>query len=95
MQDLSWAAICCNNHKLYHKRLRSQVVGDWNDLKSKVRESADSNRSYQALEEVGVKPNVWFKVKVRNEHNAELEKIQVAEAGHGHGHAATEDKKSH
>ena len=71
------------------------VVGDWNDLKSKVRESADSNRSYQALEEVGVKPNVWFKVKVRNEHNAELEKIQVAEAGHGHGHAATEDKKSH
>jgi molybdopterin-containing oxidoreductase family iron-sulfur binding subunit len=71
------------------------VVGDWNDLKSKVRESADSNRSYQALEEVGVKPNVWFKVKVRNEHNAELEKIQVAEAGHGHGHAESEDKKSH
>jgi molybdopterin-containing oxidoreductase family iron-sulfur binding subunit len=71
------------------------VVGDWNDLKSNLRVSADSDRSYQALEEVGVKPNVWYKVKVRNEQNEELTKIQVAEAGHGHGHAKSGEKKSH
>jgi len=56
------------------------IVGDWNDLKSMVRTSSSDNRAYQALEEVGVKPNVWYKVKVRNEENAELAKYQVAEA---------------
>jgi molybdopterin-containing oxidoreductase family iron-sulfur binding subunit len=71
------------------------IVGDWNDIKSMVRKSADDSRSYQALEEVGVKPNVWFKVKVRNEHNAALEKLQVAEAHHGGHGAHGEEKKSH
>lgn len=52
------------------------IVGDWNDLKSMVRESSEDTRAYQALEEVGVKPNVWFKVKVRNEKNELLKKIQ-------------------
>jgi molybdopterin-containing oxidoreductase family iron-sulfur binding subunit len=51
-----------------------------------VRKSSDDTRAYQALEEVGVKPNVWYKVKVRNEKNTELEKVQVvketAHAGH-------------
>jgi len=42
------------------------IFGDWNDSESQVRKSADSDRAYQALEEVGVKPNIWFKVKVRN-----------------------------
>ena len=42
-----------------------------------VRESADDKRSYQALEEVGVKPNVWFKVKVRNEENKILSALQT------------------
>lgn len=52
------------------------IVGDWNDIKSMVRKSADDKkRAYQALEEVGVKPNIWYKVKVRNEHNAELDKL--------------------
>jgi molybdopterin-containing oxidoreductase family iron-sulfur binding subunit len=54
------------------------IVGDWNDIKSLVRTSSSDNRAYQALEEVGVKPNVWYKVKVRNEENAELAKHQVA-----------------
>lgn len=43
------------------------TVGDWNDNSSNVYKSAEDKRSYQALEEVGIKPNVWYKVKVRNE----------------------------
>ena len=67
------------------------IVGDWNDVNSKVRKSSSDDRAYQALEEVGVKPNIWYKVKVRNEHNAELNKLQkeaVAEHHEAHGHAA-------
>jgi molybdopterin-containing oxidoreductase family iron-sulfur binding subunit len=72
------------------------VVGDWNDVNSKIRKSSENKRAYQALEEVGVKPNVWFKVKVRNEKNDLLAKLQVAKAPHhevsadGHG-----DNKNH
>ena len=72
------------------------IVGDWNDLKSMVRTSSSDNRAYQALEEVGVKPNVWYKVKVRNEKNDELAKLQVSEAHHGgHGEAHGEKKNHH
>ena len=53
------------------------IVGDWNDVKSKIRTCSEDKRSYQALEEVGVKPNVWYKVKVRNEENDLLAKLQV------------------
>ena len=42
------------------------VFGDLNDKKSKVRGLATSDRSYHMLEEVGVKPNVNYLVKVRN-----------------------------
>lgn len=63
------------------------IVGDWNDSESAIRKSADGQRSYQALEEIGVKPNVWFKVKVRNEENSLLDKLQEEEAHHG-GHEA-------
>jgi molybdopterin-containing oxidoreductase family iron-sulfur binding subunit len=71
------------------------IVGDWNDVKSMVRTSSEDTRAYQALEEIGVKPNVWFKVKVRNEKNDLLTKLQVTENHHeapakGHG-----EKKSH
>jgi len=72
------------------------IVGDWNDIKSKVRTSSSDNRAYQALEEVGVQPNVWYKVKVRNEENATLAKLQVAEeahGGHAKGHSAHHGKK--
>ena len=42
------------------------TFGDWNDPDSKIREVSGSDRAYQALEEVGVKPNIWYQVKVRN-----------------------------
>lgn len=42
------------------------TFGDWNDEGSAIRKSSESDRAYQSLEEVGVKPNVWYKVKVRN-----------------------------
>jgi len=61
------------------------IVGDWNDPNSKIRKSADHKRSYQALEEIGVKPNMWYKVKVRNEENDILASIQLAkEAKNSH-----------
>ena len=59
--------------------------GDWNDVNSEIRKSTEDSRAYQALEEIGVKPNVWFKVKVRNEDNASLAALQT---GHHGGHAA-------
>ena len=76
------------------------TVGDWNDVNSKVRKSSEDNRAYQALEEVGTKPNIWYKVKVRNEDNKELASLQVNEEtahhsqseGHSEGHG---DNKSH
>jgi molybdopterin-containing oxidoreductase family iron-sulfur binding subunit len=64
------------------------IVGDWNDIKSNIRKSSEDKRSYQALEEIGVKPNIWYKVKVRNEENLDLNKLQVAEV-------KVEHKKAH
>jgi len=46
------------------------------------------------VEEVGVRPNIWYKVKVRNEKNDVLDALQVAEGHHaakGHGN----NKKHH
>jgi MoCo/4Fe-4S cofactor protein with predicted Tat translocation signal len=64
------------------------TVGDWNDTESMVRKSSQGDRAYQVLEEVGTKPNIWYKVKVRNEENAALEAIQTAhDSGHGDAHA--------
>lgn len=64
------------------------VVGDWNDVNSAVRKGSEENRSYQALEEIGVKPNMWYKTRVRNDENAALAKAQVekvkAEVKHEH-----------
>ena len=40
--------------------------GDWNDKDSLIRKDSQSDRAYQALEEVGVKPNIWYQLKVRN-----------------------------
>ena len=67
------------------------VFGDWNDTKSEIRKSSEDKRSYHALEEVGVKPNVWYKVKVRNEKNAILEE-QAAEIAK---ELAFEEKEAH
>ncbi len=77
------------------------TVGDWNDTHSAVRKSADDKRSYQALEEVGVKPNVWFKVKVRNEANEALSKLQKEKhheeehSDKGHGEHGKKKEKAH
>jgi molybdopterin-containing oxidoreductase family iron-sulfur binding subunit len=40
--------------------------GDLNDENSKVRAEEEDKRSYHALDEIGVRPNVSYKVKVRN-----------------------------
>jgi molybdopterin-containing oxidoreductase family iron-sulfur binding subunit len=71
------------------------VFGDWNDVNSKIRKVSGDKRSYQALEEVGVKPNVWYQVKIRNNENAELDRL-AAEAHHGshEAHAGKHESKS-
>ena len=61
------------------------IVGDWNDIKSAVYSSSKNDRSYQALEEVGIKPNVWYKMKVRNEENDLLASLQVEKPVAHHG----------
>lgn len=66
------------------------IVGDWNDVASKVRSSSEDKRSYQALEEIGIKPNMWYKVKVRNEENELLDDLQVVKETAHHG-----EKKGH
>ena len=64
-----------------------------------VRKGSQDKRAYQALEEVGVKPNVWYKVKVRNEENKDLDALQVAKepahASHGEGHGEGHEENSH
>ena len=68
------------------------IVGDWNVPESMVRKSSQEDRAYQVLEEVGTKPNIWYKVKVRNEHNEALSAQQVAHDEHGsHDEHATEE----
>jgi molybdopterin-containing oxidoreductase family iron-sulfur binding subunit len=68
------------------------IVGDWNDPESAIRKSSEDKRAYQALEEIGVKPNIWYKVKVRNEANELLAGIQqkaednAHHGGHGESH---------
>jgi molybdopterin-containing oxidoreductase family iron-sulfur binding subunit len=67
------------------------TFGDWNDESSEVRrltdpkaENAQADRAYQALEEIGVKPNVWYQVKVRNvEESAEVAHADAGTEGHG------------
>ena len=40
--------------------------GDLNDTRSTVRAVSENNRAYHALEEIGVKPNIFYMTKVRN-----------------------------
>ena len=42
------------------------TFGDLNDNASEVRATYDNNRTYHALEEVGIQPNVAYLTKVRN-----------------------------
>ena len=67
------------------------TFGDWNDNESMIRKSSEEKRAYQALEEIGIKPNIWYKMKVRNEVNEELAAIQTAHGSHGGGEHGAED----
>ncbi|MCH2198262.1 MAG: TAT-variant-translocated molybdopterin oxidoreductase [Flavobacteriales bacterium] len=40
--------------------------GDLNDQGSNVKKISENNRSYHALEEIGVQPNIYYMAKVRN-----------------------------
>ena len=40
--------------------------GDLNDTQSAARQVSETNRAYHALEEIGVKPNIFYMTKVRN-----------------------------
>jgi molybdopterin-containing oxidoreductase family iron-sulfur binding subunit len=62
------------------------TVGDWNDKDSSIRRAADHDRSYQALEEVGIRPNIWYQVKVRNNDNEALQTIQEEAEKKAHAH---------
>ena len=42
------------------------TFGDLNDNGSDVRTISENNRAYHALEEIGVKPNIFYMTKVRN-----------------------------
>ena len=42
------------------------TFGDYNDDESKIAEHSEDDRAYNMLEEVGVKPNMTYMVKVRN-----------------------------
>ena len=58
--------------------------GDWNDEDSRIRKDSESNRSYQALEEVGVKPNIWYQLKVRNIEEEQIVANNDVHEDHGH-----------
>lgn len=45
--------------------------GDLNDDQSVVSQRSKNNRSYHALEEIGVKPNIFYMTKVRNVNDTE------------------------
>jgi MoCo/4Fe-4S cofactor protein with predicted Tat translocation signal len=47
------------------------VFGDLNDINSMVNKKSQNVRAYHALEETGVKPNVYYMTKVRNIEPAE------------------------
>ena len=42
------------------------IFGDLNDLKSEAAAANEDKRTYHALAEIGIRPNVSYKVKVRN-----------------------------
>lgn len=46
--------------------------GDLNDKKARVTDISKNNRSYHALEEIGVQPNIYYMAKVRNIESEEV-----------------------
>lgn len=45
--------------------------GDLNDKQSQIHATSENNRAYHALEEIGVKPNIFYMTKVRNTESTE------------------------
>jgi MoCo/4Fe-4S cofactor protein with predicted Tat translocation signal len=61
LQDGSVVTACaeaCPTHAI--------TFGDLNDTNSAARATSETNRAYHALEEIGVKPNIFYMTKVRN-----------------------------
>lgn len=70
--------------------------GDWNDTESNVRKESQTDRAYMALEEVGVEPNVYYMVKVRNtDETKSILKREKHHGGHGEGHKEEHKKEEH
>ncbi len=67
--------------------------GDLNDDNTAVSESANNDRAYNLLEEIGTRPNVYYMTKVRNvEEERVHEAIASVHGGHG---AASHDDHGH
>ncbi|HYG52526.1 MAG TPA: 4Fe-4S dicluster domain-containing protein, partial [Flavobacteriales bacterium] len=69
--------------------------GDWNDTTSTVRKESQMDRAYMALEEVGIEPNIYYMVKVRNTEETRLIPKKKAVHGHheGHGEEGKKEEK--
>jgi MoCo/4Fe-4S cofactor protein with predicted Tat translocation signal len=68
--------------------------GDWNDTTSLVRKESQTERAYMALEEVGIEPNVYYQVKVRNVEETMLVP-KKKEHGHHEGHGEEKKEEKH
>ena len=78
----SACATACPTHAIY--------FGDLNDDKTSIRQSADHDRAYNLLEEIGTKPNVYYMTKVRNVDEERVHESIASKRG-GHGLAAHSD----
>jgi molybdopterin-containing oxidoreductase family iron-sulfur binding subunit len=76
-----------NNMKESYKEMNGEEETTIEREGSAVHHAANSDRSYAVLEEVGTKPNVFYKVKVRNiEDEFEMPKASAHKEEGGHGH---------
>lgn len=60
--------------------------GDLNDDNSQVNEISNSDRSYNLLQEIGTKPNVFYMTKVRNVDEERVSEAVKSHGGSSHGH---------
>ncbi|KAB1063371.1 TAT-variant-translocated molybdopterin oxidoreductase [Salibacter halophilus] len=64
--------------------------GDLNDDNSQVNEISNSDRSYNLLQEIGTKPNVFYMTKVRNVDEERVSEAVKSHGGSSHGHEGEE-----
>ncbi|MFB6307126.1 MAG: 4Fe-4S dicluster domain-containing protein, partial [Flavobacteriales bacterium] len=64
------------------------TFGDLNDKNSKVKEDHEHKRAYFALEEIGTRPNVGYKLKVRNKEGGHKAHSNEKEQKNGHDQEA-------